>query len=42
MLHEMSELGVDQPPHGFLLAVWTWNQAEIFEQTLQVDVWRSW
>lgn len=41
MFHELGDLKVDEPLYGFLLTLENWNQAEIFEESLEVDVWRS-
>jgi hypothetical protein len=41
MLHEMGELEINEPLHGFLLTLGSWNQAEILKEALQVDIWRS-
>jgi hypothetical protein len=37
----MDDLQVDEPLHGFLLVLRRRNQAKIFEETLEVNVWRS-
>ncbi len=41
MLHEMGELKINEPLHAFLLALRSWNQAEVFEEALEVDIGRS-
>jgi hypothetical protein len=41
MLHEMGELDIKEPLHGFLLTPGSWNQAEILKEALQVDIWGS-
>jgi hypothetical protein len=41
MLHEMGELEINEPLHGFLLTLGSWNQAKILKEALQVDIWRS-
>jgi hypothetical protein len=41
VLHELCELDVNEPLHSFLLVFGSWNRAEVFKETLEVNVWGS-
>jgi hypothetical protein len=41
VLHELRELDVYEPLHSFLFALGSWDQAEIFKEALEVDIWGS-
>jgi hypothetical protein len=41
MLHEMGELNIKEPLHGFLLIPGSCNQTEILKEALQVNIWGS-
>jgi hypothetical protein len=41
VLHKMGDLKTDEPLRGFLLALVRRKQGEIFEEPLEVDIWRT-